>query len=121
MKQLTQAEEEVMQVLWKLDKAFVKEIIQELPEPKPAYNTVSTIIRILEKKGIVGYEAFGKSHRYFPLLDKEEYSRKFLNRFIERYFSGSHTQLVSFFTEKKDLSINELEDLLKTLKDQSHD
>jgi len=121
MKKLTQAEEEVMQILWKLQKAFVKEIIEELPEPKPAYNTVSTIIRILEKKGVVGYEAFGKSHRYYPLIDKEDYSRKFLNRFINKYFSGSHAQLVSFFTEKKDLSVKELEELLKILKEQKHD
>lgn len=118
MIELTRAEEEIMQVLWTLEKAFVKEIIEELPEPKPAYNTVSTIIRILEKKGVVGYEAFGKSHRYYPLIDKEEYSRTFMKRFVKKYFSGSYAQLVSFFTEHKDLSLGDLEQLLEELKEQ---
>ena len=72
MKQLTKAEEEVMQYLWKLEKAFVKEILEQMPEPKPAYNTVSTIVRILEQKGFLGFEAFGKSHRYYPLITKED-------------------------------------------------
>jgi predicted transcriptional regulator len=96
----------------------VKEIIEEFSDPKPAYNTVSTIIRILEKKGVVGYEAFGKTHQYFPLIDKEEYSQKYLNRFVAKYFSGSYSQLVSFFTEKEDLSVKELEKLLDELKSQ---
>ena len=117
MKQLTKAEEEIMQVLWQLDKAFVKEIIEELPEPKPAYNSVSTIIRILEKKGVVGFEAFGKAHRYYPLIDKEEYTRKFLDRFVKNYFSGSYTNLVSFFAKEQSLSLAELETVLKELKD----
>jgi len=117
MKQLTKAEEDIMQILWQLKKAFVKEIVEQFPKPKPAYNSVSTIIRILEKKGVVGYEAFGKSHRYFPLINREEYSRKFLNTFVERYFSGSYTQLVSFFAQQKNLSLTELEVLLKELKD----
>lgn len=121
MKQLTQAEEEIMQVLWKLEKAFVKEIIEELPGKKPAYNTVSTIIRILVKKGHVGYKSFGKSHRYFSLIEKEDYSKNFLNKFVEKYFSGSYSQLVSFFTEQKKLSLIELENLLKELKEQKHD
>jgi BlaI family transcriptional regulator, penicillinase repressor len=121
MKQLTQAEEEVMQVLWRLEAAFVKEIVEEFPEPKPAYNTVSTIIRILEKKGVVGYTAFGNTHQYFPLINKEEYSQKYINRFVEKYFSGSHSQLVSFFAEKEDLSVNDLEKLLKELKSQNND
>ena len=116
MKPLTQAEEDIMQVLWKLEKAFVKEIIDELPEPKPAYNTVSTIVRILEKKEFVGYEAFGKSHRYFPLIPKADYSKKYLGRFVDRYFSGSYEQLVSFFTKEDKMSINDLETLLEELK-----
>lgn len=121
MKQLTKAEEEVMQVLWQLKKGFVKDIIDLFPEPKPAYNTISTIIRILEKKGIVGYEAFGKTHRYFPLINKEEYSRKYLNRFVENYFSGSYSQLVSFFTKENNLSVSELEMLLIELKEKNDD
>ena len=83
MNELTKAEEEIMQVLWQLDKAFVKEVVEQLPEPKPAYNTVSTIIRILEKKGFVDHEAFGKSHRYFPLIEKEDYSKQSLTKFAK--------------------------------------
>lgn len=116
MKELTKAEDEIMQVLWKLDKAFVKEIIEKMPEPKPAYNTVSTIVRILEQKGFVKHEAFGKSHRYFPVITKEEYSQNFMKGFISRYFSGSYQQVVSFFAKEKDLSVQELEEILKELK-----
>ena len=121
MKQLTKAEEEVMQALWELQRGFVKDIVNLFPEPKPAYNTISTIIRILEKKGVVGYEAFGKTHRYFPLINKEDYSRKFLNRFVENYFSGSYSQLVSFFTKQNNLSVTELEMLLVELKEKNDD
>lgn len=121
MKQLTKAEEEVMQILWHLKKAFVKEIVNQFPDPKPAYNSVSTIIRILEKKGVVGFEAFGKSHRYYPIINKEEYSHKFLNRFVENYFSGSYSQLVSFFAKQQNLSLADLEILLKELKQHKDD
>lgn len=116
MKELTRAEEEIMHVLWKLENAFVKDIIEELPEPKPAYNTVSTFVRILEQKGFVGYEAFGKSHKYHPLITKEEYTRTFMKGFVKKYFSGSYQQMVSFFTEEDNLSLSELEALLKELK-----
>lgn len=116
MKELTKAEEEVMQQLWKLEKAFVKEIIKEMPEPKPAYNTVSTIIRILQQKGFVDHEAMGKSHRYYPLIEKEEYSRRFMKGFVSRFFSGSYSEMVSFFAKEKDMSITELEQVLEHLK-----
>ena len=120
MKPLTQAEEEIMQILWGLKKAFVKEIVEEYDDPKPAYNTISTLIRIMEKKGFVGFEAFGKSHQYYPLINKEEYSKKYLNRFVDKYFSGSYKDLVSFFTKEKEMSVRELEKLLEELKkDQS--
>lgn len=120
MKPLTQAEEEIMQTLWQLEKAFVKEIVEQYDDPKPAYNTISTLIRIMEKKGFVGYEAFGKSHRYYPLIDKEDYSKKYLNRFVDKYFSGSYKDLVSFFTKEKEMSVTDLEKLLEELKkDQS--
>jgi BlaI family penicillinase repressor len=121
MKQLTKAEEEIMQVLWELDKAFVKDIIEELPEPKPAYNSVSTIIRILEKKGVVGFDAFGKSHRYYPLIDKQEYTKKFMKRFVNNYFSGSYASMVSFFAKDQSLSLSELESLLIELKQEDND
>ncbi|MBV6644875.1 MAG: BlaI/MecI/CopY family transcriptional regulator [Cyclobacteriaceae bacterium] len=116
MRELTRAEEEIMQVLWKLEKAFVKKIIEELPEPKPAYNTVSTIVRILEQKGFVGHEAFGKSHRYHPLVSKESYTKSFMSGFVSKYFSGSYQQMVSFFTKEQNLSLAELEQLLDELK-----
>ena len=121
MKKLTKAEEDVMQVLWQLEKAFVKDIIAEFSEPKPAYNTVSTIIRILEKKGVVGYESFGKSHRYYPLISKDEYTKTFMNQFVKDYFSGSYSNMVSFFTNQKRLSVRELEKLLTELKKEDHE
>lgn len=116
MKELTRAEEQIMQELWKLKKAFVREIIEKMPEPKPAYNTVSTVVRILEQKGFVGHEPVGKSHRYFPLIAKEEYSRKFMKGFVNRFFSGSYQQMVSFFAKEKDMSVKELEEVLSHLK-----
>ena len=115
MKSLTKAEEEIMQVLWDLEKGFVKDIIEQLPEPKPAYNTVSTIVRILEKKGIVDHIAYGKTHEYFPLITKEEYSQKFLKNFVSGYFENSYKQLVSFFTRKENLSLKEIEDIMQIL------
>lgn len=116
MKELTRAEEEIMQVLWALEKAFVKEVIEKLPEPKPAYNTVSTIVRILEQKGFVGHEAHGKSHKYHPLITKESYTKTFMKGFVKKYFSGSYQQMVSFFTKEDNLSLNELEQLLNEFK-----
>ena len=114
MKELTKAEEQVMQVLWELENGFVKDMIDKLPEPKPAYNTVSTIVRILEKKGFVDHEAFGKTHRYFPLVDKNEYTRSYMKNFVQNYFSDSYRQMVSFFAKDNNLSLKELEEL-KTL------
>jgi BlaI family transcriptional regulator, penicillinase repressor len=116
MKSLTKAEEEIMQVLWTLEKSFVKDIIEQLPEPKPAYNTVSTIIRILEKKGFVSHESFGKSHRYFPLISKETYSSELLGDVVNNYFKGSFKNLVSFFVKEKELDINDVDEILKILK-----
>ncbi|MEM9671790.1 MAG: BlaI/MecI/CopY family transcriptional regulator [Cyclobacteriaceae bacterium] len=116
MKELTKAEEEIMQVLWELESAFVKDIIQELPEPKPAYNTVSTIVRILQQKEFVGHEIHGKSHKYHPLITKEAYTKSFMKGFVKKYFSGSYRQMVSFFTKEDNLSLSELEQLLQELK-----
>lgn len=115
MKQLTKAEEEIMQILWLLKKANVAEVIDEMPEPKPAYNTVSTIIRILESKGFVDHEKLGKGHNYFPLLDKETYSNQSMKMLIENYFSGSFKSMVSFFMNKNNLDIKELQSILKEI------
>src|SRR4051812_27630695 len=89
IKTLTKAEEEIMQALWRLEKAFVKDVVDILPEPKPHYNTVSTIIKILEDKGFIDHESFGKSNRYYPLIVKDEYSKKTMNQFVKKYFEGS--------------------------------
>ncbi len=111
MKELTKAEEEIMQVLWGLGKGFVKDVIEELPVPKPAYNTVSTIVRILEKKGFVAHRAYGKTHEYFPVVSKDEYKKKYLKSFLKRYFGDSFPELVSFFAGERDLSLKELEEI----------
>lgn len=116
LKELTKAEEEVMQLLWKLEKAFVKEIVKELPEPRPAYNTVSTIVRILQDKGFVGHESFGKAHRYYPLVSKEEYTGFLMSKVKTNYFSGSAKKLVSFFLEKENIDIKEMDEILKAMK-----
>ncbi len=118
-KPLTKAEEELMQILWKLEKAFVKDIVDELPEPKPHYNTVSTIIKILEEKGFVAHESFGKANRYFASVAKEEYSKKTMKQYVKKYFEGSYTSMFSFFAKEKDISIEELESILKELKKSS--
>ncbi|MBL7871833.1 MAG: BlaI/MecI/CopY family transcriptional regulator [Cyclobacteriaceae bacterium] len=115
MKELTKAEDQIMQVLWKLEKAFVKDIVKQLPEPKPAYNTVSTIVRILEKKGFIGYKAFGKTHEYFPLIAKEKYTRFYLNNMITRYFNGSFQNLVSFFAKDNGMKVQEIDELVREL------
>ncbi|HEY3429067.1 MAG TPA: BlaI/MecI/CopY family transcriptional regulator [Cyclobacteriaceae bacterium] len=120
-KELTKAEDQIMQVLWKLEKAFVKDIIEELPKPKPAYNTVSTIIRILETKGFVNHTAFGKTHQYFPIVSKEKYTKFYLNTMLTGYFNGSFQNLVSFFAKENDLSLDDMEKLLKELKNQGHE
>lgn len=117
MKQLTKAEEEVMQLLWKQKRAFVRNLIAEMPEPKPAYNTVSTVIRVLEKKGFVGHQAYGKTHEYFPLVSKKEYTRKFMKKFMSNYFSGSFREMVSFFAKEDNLSLSDLEILMKEIKE----
>lgn len=115
MKQLTKAEEEIMQILWQLEKANVKSIIEYFPEPKPAYNTVSTIVRILESKGFVNYEKQGKGHIYFPLVKKQDYSSQSINKLVDNYFQGSFKSMVSFFVKKNDMSTKELEAILKDI------
>ena len=111
MKQLTKAEEEVLQHLWQQQKAFGKEILAEFPEPKPAYNTVSTIIRILEKKGYVGFKSYGKAHQYFPLVTKDAYSKQSLLKMVSNYFEGSFKELVSFFVKDENISVSELSEI----------
>ena len=118
MKELTRAEEQIMHVLWLLKKAYVKDIIERLPSPKPAYNTVSTIVRILEKKGFVDHEAFGKTHLYRPVVAKEDYTQAFLKSFVKDYFDDSYQDLVSFFTRDRNLTVSELEEILTSLREE---
>ncbi|EIJ38312.1 BlaI/MecI/CopY family transcriptional regulator [Galbibacter orientalis] len=118
MKQLTKAEEEVMHILWQLERANVAAIIKELPEPKPAYNTVSTIVRILESKGFVDHEQEGKGYIYFPLTKKSEYSNQSINKLVDGYFQGSFKSMVSFFVKKNDISLKEMEAILKEMENE---
>ncbi|MCF6347972.1 MAG: BlaI/MecI/CopY family transcriptional regulator [Flavobacteriaceae bacterium] len=114
-KQLTKAEEQLMKILWQLELCTVKEIIAELPSPKPAYNTVSTIVRILEDKKFVSHQPFGKGYKYFPLIKKETYSNQSLHKLMDGYFGGSFKSMVSFFVEKNDISLQEMESILKEI------
>ncbi len=118
MKQLTKAEEQIMQILWKVGKGFVKDIIEYLPQPKPAYNTVSTIIRILEKKGFVSHKAYGNAHQYYPLISKEEYTKAYLRSIMKNYFSNSFEEMVSFFARDKDMNLEELEAIQKMIEEE---
>jgi len=115
MRELTKAEEQVMQILWDLKKGFVKDILAQMPDPKPAYNTVSTIVRILEKKGFVQYTAYGKTHEYYPIIDRDHYKAFYLKNFVGNYFEGSFKNLVSFFAKSNDMDIHEVEKLMKYL------
>jgi BlaI family transcriptional regulator, penicillinase repressor len=121
LKELTRAEDQVMQILWQLEKGFVKDIVERMPEPKPAYNTVSTIVRILETKGFVNHKAYGKTHEYFPVISKEKYTKFYLNNLIRGYFNGSFQNLVSFFAKENKLNTHDLEKLLAELKNKSHE
>ncbi|WP_128545675.1 BlaI/MecI/CopY family transcriptional regulator [Larkinella soli] len=115
VRELTNAEEEIMKVLWKLEKGFVKDVLAELPEPRPAYNTVSTIIRILEKKGLVGYRAYGKTHEYYPLITEEQYKRFEMEQLMSSYFDNSLKKLVSFFVKDRNLSLKEANEIIELL------
>lgn len=117
MKELTRVEEQIMQELWELGEAFVKDILDRLPAPKPAYNTVSTIVRILETKGFVAHRAFGKSHRYYPLVSKEDYRAFAAGKLLHGYFDNSPRNMLSFFLEKQKLDLGEADELLKMLQE----
>jgi BlaI family transcriptional regulator, penicillinase repressor len=115
MRELTRAEEQVMQILWKIGKGFVKDILVEFEEPKPAYNTISTIVRILQEKGFVTHKAYGRTHEYFPLISKDEYSKSHLNSFVNDYFSNSFEKMVSFFAREKGITVKEMEEIMKIM------
>ena len=115
LKELTKAEEQIMHSLWDIGGGFVKDIIEILPEPKPAYNTVSTIVRILETKGFVDHESFGKRHRYFPKIEKEEYKKLITGKLLQGYFENSASSMLSFFLEEKKLDVQDLDEIMKLI------
>jgi BlaI family transcriptional regulator, penicillinase repressor len=115
-KTLTKAEEEIMQVLWKLERAFLREILDALPSPKPHQNTVATILKILVEKDFAGIEVFGRTHRYFPKVSKEMYSKSTIKNVVRKYFEGSFSDAVSFMVKENNLSLEDLELLVKQLK-----
>ncbi|MCH2490396.1 MAG: BlaI/MecI/CopY family transcriptional regulator [Flavobacteriales bacterium] len=119
MKQLTKAEEDIMQILWELGEGNVAAIIEELPDPKPAYNTVSTIVRILESKDFVDYRKEGRGHIYFPKVKKTEYSNQSINKIVDGYFQGSFKSMVSFFMKKNDISISEMETIMQEINNEN--
>ena len=116
MKPLTKAEEQIMQVLWKLSQAFLREIIEALPDPRPHNNTVATIIKILVEKEFVAVKVFGRTHQYYPLITKDSYSKSTMKNLVKGYFEGSFSNAVSFMVKENNLSVAELEMLLKQLK-----
>ncbi len=114
--ELTKAELELMQVIWDKQKALVHDILDVLPEPKPAYNTVSTIVRILEQKGFVGHKAYGRTYEYFPLVSKEAYTQRYMTTVLDNFFDGSLSRLVSFFSEQESIPAGEVNEILQMLK-----
>jgi len=122
MKQrLTPKEEELLQVLWRLQKAFVKEIVAELPKPRPHYNTVSTIVRKMVDKGFVGYESFGNTHRYYPLVSKKTYTENFMQKALRNYFDNSYKNMVSFFAKEQKISADELREIIDLIENQNQE
>ena len=115
MQKLTNKEEQIMRILWKLNKAFVKEVMAEISEEQPHYNTLSTIIRNLEEKGFVSHNAFGKTHQYFPIVKMEDYRKQFINTAIDTYFNSSYKNMVSFFAEEEKISAEELREILEII------
>lgn len=116
MRRLNEKEEQIMQVLWRLERAFVKEIVAELQAPVPPVTTVSSIVRKLEKEGFVGHDAFGKTYRYYPAVSKEAYRRSAFQHLMKSYFSSSPEQLLSHFVREEQVSYGELEEMLEKIK-----
>jgi len=116
MKKLTNKEEEVMIILWELKTAFVKDVIAELPEPKPHYNTISSLIRLLQERGFIGFTAYGNTYEYYPIISREEYRKTFMKRILTDYFDNSYKNAVSYFVKEQNLSNDELEELINLIK-----
>jgi len=121
MQKLAKREEEIMQVLWKLGKAFVKEIVPELPEPRPHYNTVATMVRSLKDKGFLGHKMYGNTYQFYPLISKEEYQKYAVKDLLKKYFDDSYKSMVAFFAQEENINTEELEEIIKMIKDQNPD
>ena len=117
MASLTKAEERIMQILWDLEKGFIKDIQEQFPDPAPPYNTISTIVRVLVKKEIVSYKSYGGSYQYYPMISREEYRSEQMGRLMKNYFGDSLKEVVNFLSERKDLDVDELDEALKMLED----
>lgn len=117
MKQLTKAEEQIMCILWKIKSGFVRDILEHTGKRKPAYNTVSTICRILERKGFLGHKSYGNSHQYYPLISQEDYTKQYLNNFLKNYFSNSFEQMVSFFSHQNKIDLVEAEKIIELMEE----
>lgn len=113
--QLTKAEEEIMHIIWQIQPCLVRDIIEQLGDPEIPHSTVSSVVRILERKGFLGHKAYGKTHEYFPLITKEEYAEQGVKSLMEKYFSGSPNKLLSFLVKSENLNLKELNELLKTI------
>ncbi|MBS2213629.1 BlaI/MecI/CopY family transcriptional regulator [Carboxylicivirga mesophila] len=118
MIELTKAEEQVMHYLWNIEKGFLKDIIEQYPDPKPAYTTVSTVVRVLVKKKAIAYNSYGKVNEYYPLIKKSAYSKKHVSNLVQNFFDNSPGQFASFFTKESNLSVSELEDLKALIDEQ---
>jgi predicted transcriptional regulator len=116
MNKLTRKEEELMKILWKIKEGFVKDIVEFYPDPKPHYNTISSIVRLLEEKGFVGHKAYGNTHQYFPAISKQEYRKSFIKDVVKDYFDNSYKQTVSLFIEEQNLSNEDLDELISLIK-----
>jgi predicted transcriptional regulator len=117
-RELTRAEEQIMHILWDKGTGLVHDILKEFPDPKPAYNTVSTIIRILEQKGFVGHKAYGHTYEYFPLISKKDYTKTYFRSFVANYFGNSYKSVASFFTAEEKLSVQELEEIRQLMEEE---
>ncbi len=116
IRELTKAEEEVMQILWMIRKGFIKDLLEKFEEPRPAYSTVSTIVRILIEKGFIDYKAYGRTHQYFPVISRDDYRRSRLNSLVRNYFSNSYQKMVSFFAREDSLTIKDMEEIMEMMK-----
>ena len=116
MKNLTKAEEQIMQLIWKLEKAFLREVVEAMPNPKPHQNTVATLLKILIEKEFVGIKVMSRHHEYYPLVTKDEYSKRSIRQLAKNYFEGSFSNVVSFLVKENNITVEELETLLQQIK-----